>query len=245
MKLQLTKLLQIIINGLKLFEPVVLLAMMLLIFMVMGFTEVADDVMEGDTHGIDTALLMMMRDGNDPQNAGGPPWVEEMMRDVSGMGGILILSFVSLGAAAYLFMRGKIGQGVYLLGTVAVGTLLSNILKAGFDRPRPDLVPHGSYTFTGSFPSGHSMMAAIVYLSVGVLLARAHDNIKLKIYFIALSVILTVAIGISRVYLGVHWPSDVLAGWMAGCAFALTFYMLEWAWMSRTRLLSFWKTSRG
>ena len=240
MKLQLTKLLQIIINGLKLFEPVVLLAMMLLIFMVMGFTEVADDVMEGDTHGIDTALLMMMRDGNDPQNAGGPPWVEEMMR-----GGILILSFVSLGAAAYLFMRGKIGQGLYLLGTVAVGTLLSNILKAGFDRPRPDLVPHGSYTFTGSFPSEHSMMAAIVYLSVGVLLARAHDNIKLKIYFIALSVILTVAIGISRVYLGVHWPSDVLAGWMAGCAFALTFYMLEWAWMSRTRLLSFWKTSRG
>lgn len=242
MKKNLTKL---IIKGFKLFEPVVLLAMMVLIVMVMGFIEVADDVMEGDTHGIDTTLLMMMRDSNDPQNAWGPPWAEEMMRDVSGMGGILILSFVSIGAAAYLFMRGKIGQGIYLLGTVAVGTGLSNILKAGFGRPRPGLVPHSSYTFTDSFPSGHSMMAAIVYLSVGVLLARSHYDIMLKIYFIAISVILTVAIGISRVYLGVHWPSDVLAGWMAGCAFALIFYMLEWAWMSRTRLLSFWKTKRG
>ena len=232
----LTNRLPILLKGLKLFEPAVLMVMMLFVIMIMGFIEVADDVMEGDTHGIDTALLMMMRDGNDPQNAWGPPWVHEMMRDISGMGGIIILSFVSMGAAVYLFMRSKIGQAFYLLCTVSFGTMMTNILKSGFDRPRPDLVPHGSFVFTGSFPSGHSMMAAVVYLSVGVLLARSHENYKLKLYFIVLSVILTVAIGISRVYLGVHWPSDVLAGWMAGCAFALTFYLIEWAWMSRKQL---------
>jgi undecaprenyl-diphosphatase len=215
------------------FEPIILGAVVVLWFLVSGFIEVADDVMEGDTHAIDTQILMMMRDGNDPQNAWGPPWVQEMMRDISGLGGIAILTMVTFSAALYLIMMKKYGQGLYLVVSVSLGTALTNLLKSGFDRPRPDLVPHGSYVFTGSFPSGHSMMSAWVFLSVGALLARAHKSYSMKIYFLTTSIFLTVAIGISRVYLGVHWPSDVLAGWLVGGAAAISFWLLEWAWVER------------
>ena len=215
------------------FEPAILGGVMLLWLMVSAFWELADDVGEGDTHELDTRLLMMLRDGNHPQNALGPPWVEEIMRDISGLGGIAILTMVTLGAGLYLFMMKKTGQAAYLVVSVTIGTLLSNILKSGFGRPRPDLVPHGSYVFTNSFPSGHSMMSTLVYLSVGALLARAHSSYGMKIYFLGTSIILAIAIGISRVYLGVHWPSDVMAGWLIGGAGAVFFWLVEWAWTEK------------
>jgi undecaprenyl-diphosphatase len=118
--------------------------------------------------------------------------------------------------------------------TIASGIALSFALKAGFDRPRPDLVPHGSVVYTASFPSGHSMMAALVYLTLGALLARLQPERRLKIYILLLAVLVTLAVGISRVYLGVHWPPDVLAGWAAGAAWAI----MSWAvviWLQRLR----------
>lgn len=215
------------LKSLKIFEPLVLGCLLVLAFLVSGFLEIADDVSEGDTHEIDTKILMMLRDGGDPSNAWGPPWVQEMMRDISGLGGIVILAFVTLGAMLYLLMMQKKWQTLYLGLTITAGTILTNLLKYNYARPRPDLVPHGSYTFTDSFPSGHSMMAAIVYLSAGALLAGAHKSRSMKLYFIGTAVFLTVAIGISRVYLGVHWPTDVLAGWMAGATCAIAFWSLE------------------
>lgn len=215
------------------FEPVILGGVLILWMMIASFIEVADDVMEGDTHVIDTKLLMLLRDGNDPQNALGPHWVQEMVRDISGLGGIAILTMVTIGAALYLTMMKKGGQALYLIACITIGTLLSNVLKFGFARPRPDLVPHGSYVFTNSFPSGHSMMSALVFLCVGALLARAHNSYAMKAYFLITSIFLTVAIGVSRVYLGVHWPSDVLAGWLVGGSAAVSFWLIEWAWMEK------------
>jgi undecaprenyl-diphosphatase len=104
---------------------------------------------------------------------------------------------------------------------VAGGTLVSTLLKLGFDRPRPDLVPHGSFVYTSSFPSGHSMMSAVGFLTLGALLAGTLETHAMRIYVIGLAVLLTAAVGVSRVYLGVHWPTDVLAGWAAGTAWAL------------------------
>lgn len=217
-------------------EPIVLAAFILFGLMLMAFLEVADDVMEGDTHAIDTKILMLFRDGGDPQNALGPPWVQEMVRDISSLGGIAILSLVTISAVIYLAMIRQFGEAAFLTATVVLGTLLSNAMKFGFARPRPDLVPHGSYTFTGSFPSGHSMMSAVVYLSVGMMLAKAQKTLPPKIFFLGMSVILTVMIGISRVYLGVHWPSDVLAGWLIGGACAVGAWLADWLWDRRASI---------
>ena len=116
---------------------------------------------------------------------------------------------------------------------IASGIALSFALKAGFDRPRPDLVPHGSVVYTTSFPSGHSMLAATVYPTLGALLARLQPEKRLKAY-VLLAILVTIAVGVSRVYLGVHWPTDVLAGWAAGATWAT----ISWAavlWMQRSR----------
>ena len=101
------------------------------------------------------------------------------------------------------------------------GIVVSSIAKGFFDRPRPDLVPHGSIVSTASFPSGHSMMAAVAYLTLGVLIARVLADRRLKIYVLCLAMMVTVLVGVSRVYLGVHWPTDVLAGWLAGSGWAV------------------------
>jgi undecaprenyl-diphosphatase len=119
-----------------------------------------------------------------------------------------------------------------MLIAVGGGMLLSSLLKYGFERPRPDLVPHGSYVYTSSFPSGHSMMSAVVYLTLGAFVARVRRERRIKIYVLALAVLLTLLVGCSRVYLGVHWPTDVLAGWTLGAAWAL----MCWAaalWLQR------------
>jgi undecaprenyl-diphosphatase len=100
------------------------------------------------------------------------------------------------------------------------------VLKEFFERPRPDLVPHGAEVFTASFPSGHAMMSAVVYLTLGALLARVETGLRVKAFVLSVSVLLTVLVGISRVYLGVHWPTDVLAGWTVGAAWAVMCWLI-------------------
>lgn len=99
-------------------------------------------------------------------------------------------------------------------------------LKMGFDRVRPDLVPHGSFVYTASFPSGHALMSAVTYLTLGALLASVHSPARVKAYFLAVAMVLTLLVGVSRVYLGVHWPTDVAAGWSVGAAWALMSWLL-------------------
>jgi len=105
------------------------------------------------------------------------------------------------------------------------GFTVAMVLKAGFGRPRPELVPHGSYVYTASFPSGHSMLSAITYLTLGFLLARTHEHRRTKLYIMAVTLLITGLVGVSRIYLGVHWPTDVLAGWAAGAAWALLWWL--------------------
>jgi undecaprenyl-diphosphatase len=126
----------------------------------------------------------------------------------------------------------KAHAALFVVAAVGGGMLLSTLLKMGFDRPRPDLVPHGALVYTASFPSGHATLSAVVYLTLGALLARVQPRFVLKFYLLGLAIVLTVTVGVSRVYLGVHWPTDVLAGWALGAAWAL-FCWAAALWLQR------------
>ncbi|WP_299365065.1 phosphatase PAP2 family protein [uncultured Paracoccus sp.] len=185
-----------------------------------GFAELADEVIEGSTRNLDRDLLLLLRTEGDLDDPIGPAWIEEVVRDLTAMGGIAVLTLTLLAVAGFFLLQRKFASTLYLLASVGGGLLISGVAKEFFDRPRPDLVPHGSLVHTASFPSGHTMMAAVTYLSLGVLVARALPQRRLKVYVLALAAVATILVGVSRVYLGVHWPTDVLAGWLAGVGWA-------------------------
>ena len=196
------------------------LALMTLGLAVTVFVQVADEVIEGEWHWLDEKLLRALRVPGQPGDPLGPPWFEEMVRDFTAFGGLGPVVFVTLAACGHLVIARRRDQAVLVAAAVAGGALASSLLKAGFDRPRPDLVAHGMAAYQTSFPSGHSMMSAVVYLSLGVLLARLLDRRRRQAYVVGVAAVLVLLVGASRVYLGVHWPSDVLAGWAAGVGWA-------------------------
>lgn len=186
-----------------------------------AFIELAEEVFEGGTESFDRRILLAMRTSGDVDDPLGPRWLEEMGRDFTALGGVGVLTAVSLTVVAYLLLQQRAKTVLFVFASVGGGILISHLLKDFFDRPRPDLVPHGSIVYTASFPSGHSMLSAVTYLSLAALLARTHKRRVEKVYFILVAVVLTAVVGVSRVYLGVHWPTDVLAGWTAGSFWAL------------------------
>jgi undecaprenyl-diphosphatase len=196
---------------------------------VWAFIEIAEGVSEGGSREFDKRLLLALRNRSDPADPIGPRWVEEMARDFTGLGGIGILGLITAASVVYLLMMRKRNAAVLVAAAVGGGLLLSALFKAGFDRPRPDLVSHLSQVYTTSFPSGHSMMSAVAYLTLGALLAQLHKGRAVQAFILAVAILITVLVGLSRVYLGVHWPTDVLAGWAAGAAWAcLCWLVAQW-----------------
>lgn len=185
------------------------------------FVELSEDIVEGEQFAFDSAILLAMRNPADVSDPLGPYWVEEAMRDFTGLGGSALLTLITFGVVFFLWLQSKSKMALYLFVSVAGGAVISTVLKELFQRPRPDLVPHGSYTVTASFPSGHSMLSAVVFLTLGALIARMMDRQRMRIYVIGWAAFITFLVGVSRIYLGVHWPTDVLAGWAAGAAWAL------------------------
>jgi len=200
------------------------------------FAELADEASEGSTREFDTAVLLAFRDPADPSDPLGPTWLEEFGRDVTALGGLGLLAVITLAVAGFLWLRDRRGTAILILLAIGSGQLMSFVFKLGFDRSRPELVPHRMATYTSSFPSGHAMMAAVTYLTLAVLLARVQEGRRIKIYILSVAVIITVAVGISRIYLGVHWPTDVLAGWTAGAAWAFGCLLVA-NWLHRLGLI--------
>ncbi len=196
------------------------------------FIELADEVIEGDTHAFDEKLIIAMRNPDDLSDPIGPEWFEEFGRDITALGGVGVLTVLTLAIAGFLILQHKKRTAFFIVVAIAGGVLISALLKSGFDRPRPDLVPHGSYVYTASFPSGHAAMSAVVYLTLGTLLAQVQHRRRVKIYLIILALLITIAVGTSRIYLGVHWPTDVLAGWTLGVSWALV-CRLAAGWLQR------------
>ena len=187
--------------------------------LLLAFAGIAAAALGGHLQGFDRAFLLALRTG-DAHDPIGPHWVEIMFLDLTSLGSYTIVTVITFAVTGFLLFDGRRGTALLVLAAVGGGTLLNNLLKYMFDRPRPDLVAHAVDVQTTSFPSGHAMLAATVYLTLGVLLARTQHRRSVRIYILALAAAITVLVGVSRVYLGVHWPTDVMAGWCAGAAWA-------------------------
>ena len=206
--------------GLRLNEIGPLVALLCVSTLGYGFFALAQEVGEGSTEALDRKILLGLRNPADLSDPIGPRWVEEMMRDITGLGSVFTIVFLTGAVAVYLMLSDKHRIGLFVIGAVGGGVIVSTVLKLFYQRPRPDLVPHGMETFTASFPSGHAMMSAIAYLTLASLLARIDKRRRVKALFLTLGVAMTLLVGMSRIYLGVHWPSDVVAGWCVGAAWA-------------------------
>lgn len=208
-------------------EPLVPALLILLLGCIGGFLAIAGEVRENETRSFDESILLAMRVPGDTSDPVGSPRIEEMARDITSLGGFTILTGVSLISLGVAIFSGRTKLALFALLSVIVGMTVMNQLKKGFDRPRPDLVEHATLVHNASFPSGHSMMAAMVYLTLGILLARTQRKKRLRAFIVTISVLITLCVGISRVYLGVHWPTDVVAGWMLGGAWAVGFWLVS------------------
>lgn len=203
----------------------------------LAFGLLAAQVRAGHTAAFDRAVTVALRTGGasrggDPAGLVGPPWLEEMARDVTALGSHAVVDFLLAAVLGYLLLVRKRATALLVAAAVLGGMALSALLKVGFHRPRPELVPHAARVFTASFPSGHATLSAVASITLAAVLARAEPDRRVRAYFVALAVSLTAAVGLSRVYLGLHHPSDVLAGWCLGGAWAL----LCWAvalWLRR------------
>ena len=193
--------------------------------------ELADEI-TGDAREVDTAVLLAFRNPADLADPIGPPWLEAAFRDITSLGGTVVLTFITIIVSGYLLMDGKRATALLVIAAIGGGYLVSNLLKLGFGRPRPELVAHLVDVRSLSFPSGHAMLSATTYLTLGALLARVHSRRRIKAYLLAVAVGTTLLVGVSRVYLGVHWPTDVLAGWCAGAAWAMLCWRVA-LWLQR------------
>jgi undecaprenyl-diphosphatase len=207
-------------------ELTVLLGVLIVASGTWGFIELAVQVRAGQTQAFDQWVLQSLRRVDDPTVPVGPTWMQEIARDITALGGVAVLVLVTLAVTGFLLLDRKFAaMGLVLTATVS-GLTLGGLLKAFFARPRPAVVPHLAEFHTSSFPSGHSMMSAVVYLTLGALLCHFVTQRGLKFYFLTVALALTVLVGFSRVYLGVHYPTDVLAGWSAGLVWATLCWLI-------------------
>lgn len=190
------------------------------------FAKLTGEVLEGDTHALDEALLLMLRQPDDLSLPIGPAWLGHAVKDITALGGVTVLSIMTLLAGLYLALVRRLRIALFMLISVLGGWVISSGLKIVIARPRPDVVPHLVDVQDLSFPSGHAMLSAVTYLTIGALLSRAQPTRATRLFMIGAALFLTLIVGMSRIYLGVHYPTDVLAGWCAGASWALCCWLV-------------------
>ncbi len=147
-------------------------------------------------------------------------------RNLTAFGGVTGLTLIIGAVIGHLLITRKYRSVLLVLIATLGGAVIDAGLKHVFDRPRPPLRPPGTIVYSTSFPSGHSMLSAVVYLTLGALLARVTPGRRIKLYLIGMALLLTFLVGLSRVYLGAHYPTDVLAGWTAGLVWAILCWLV-------------------
>jgi undecaprenyl-diphosphatase len=193
------------------------------------FIRLAGEVTAGDTQAFDAEIVRSLRNPQDPSRPIGPWWMERVLIDITALGSAVVLGLIVLIITGYLLLQTRYKAAIMVLATSISGGVGSELLKRFFERPRPSVVPHLQSVVSASFPSGHAMQSAMIYLTLGALLMRVVEGRFTKIYCMAMAIFLTLLVGVTRVFLGVHYPTDVLGGWMLGFLWAAI------AWLATRR----------
>ncbi len=207
-------------------EFVLLLAVAVICTGIAIFVGVTDVVREGELHEAEIRWMRNLRSPDDPARPMGPLWLEGAGLDITALGSGVVLTLMTFLVVGYLLIERWFASAFFLLVAVGGGMLLTMSLKGLFNRDRPSAVPHLTDALFQSYPSGHSMMSSVVYLTMAVLLARTMKRRRVKIYWVSAAFLLSFLVGVSRVYLGVHYPTDVIAGWAGGTAWALLCWLV-------------------
>jgi undecaprenyl-diphosphatase len=206
----------------------VIIALLIFISAVWLFFEIADEVAEGTTQQFDEAVLMFLRNAEDYEEPRGPYWLKSTVRDLTSLGGGPVLILLIASVLGFLLLRKEYLIALLVLFATLGGTALGQLLKNIFGRERPTIVTHLMDVGQLSFPSGHSLMSAVVYLSLAALLSRIQKRRIIRIYIFSIALLLTFIVGLTRIYLGVHYPTDVIGGWSVGLAWATFCWFLAW-----------------
>ena len=194
----------------------------------LGFLGVADQVTDNHTRLFDQGLMLMLRQPGDVAHPIGPPWLRLAATDVTALGSIVDLALIVLAVTGLFAAQKRWREAALLLAACGSGLLMVDVLKIVFGRERPPIAMHAVEVANSSFPSGHATLSAIVYLTLATLLAHFADRRRVAVYALSAGLFLTLIVGASRVYLGVHWPTDVIAGWALGAAWAMLWWLIAW-----------------
>jgi len=194
-----------------------------------AFLWIADEMSEEGPRGIDYRVLMFLRPGPDPHDALGPAWLQHAATELTTLGGTTNLTLFVLIAVIFLLLHRRVASAVLVMIAVLGGTGISELIKNIFGRDRPPLIYRAVETSNASFPSGHAMLSTITYLTLGAMLAQVMPERRQKVFVFTTAVLLALIIGASRVFLGVHWLTDVLAGWSLGAAWAMICWLAAWS----------------
>jgi len=197
------------------------------LLLLLAFMKLASEVFEGETQSFDKKILLALRDPSDLSKPIGPQWMLGSALDITSLGSDTVLGLAVFFVGGFLLLQGLWRRALFVVTASLGGWFLQASLKQLFQRPRPDVVPHLREVLSMSFPSGHALQSAVVYLTLGTLLMHIADRRLTKLYCMTVAVLATMLVGVSRVYLGVHYPTDVLAGWLLGLSWALVCWMIE------------------
>jgi len=195
-------------------ETRLFLAIVVLTVGFLALTFVVDMAEDGVAGSFDRAVLLALQTSTEISDPIGPRWVEEIARDLTSLGSYSVMLLIVAGVLGYLLLIRRRAAAVFVLASIGGGIVLSNVLKHFFQRARPDIAPHAAEVFSTSFPSAHALTLAVVVARF--VLARLQ-----RLYAIGIAIGITIIVGLTRMYLGVHWPTDIAAGWCVGAAWAL------------------------
>jgi undecaprenyl-diphosphatase len=208
-------------------ELFILLGGLLLVVLAWVFIALAGEVLEGDTQKFDERMLEALRRPDNRAIPIGPAWLQNAALDITALGSPTVLGLAVLAIVGFLLLQQSYRAAAFVFVASCGGWLLNSLLKTAFSRTRPTVVPHLREVMSQSFPSGHALTSAAVYLTLGALLMRLAKRRLTKFYCITIAMLATFLVGASRVYLGVHYPTDVLAGWLIGLSWALLCWLVE------------------
>jgi undecaprenyl-diphosphatase len=208
-------------------ELIILAGGVLFLLLLLIIIMLAGEVLEGETLTFDRGILVALRNPGDPSVPIGPAWLVGAALDITALGSVTVLGLTVAAVAGFLVLQGMWRTGLFVTLAAGGALVVNDSLKQFFQRPRPDVVPHLREVMTMSFPSGHALASAVVYLTLGALLMRVAERRLTKFYCMATAMLVTALVGASRVYLGVHYPTDVIEGWLIGLSWALLCWLAE------------------